>query len=453
MTGSQPSPAPLGRRFLTVWAGQTLSGIGSAMSAIGVAVYVFLETGNALWLGVLTALTAVPSVLVAPFGGWIDRYPRRTVMLAADAFAAVGPAVALALAFAGGLEVWHLVVAGFLAALGNAVQLPAAQAAVPLLVEPDAIGRANGLNQLAPALGFVVGPVVATPLVANFGVRSVLLIDAATFLIAVATTALVAFDDPTDAGGTEAVEDDRSWAAGWAWLRRSGRPLLALMVAMAVVNFALAFFNVAIQVVAIDVGGAARAGLVFGVAGAAMIGGSLWIGRRGVPARRMRAVTVGLMVVAAGGAISGLRPSLLLVTLGVFVALCAVPALNASVSTIFHEHVPATMQGRVFGLRYAIARGLDPVGSVLAGLVVAELAEPAMADGGTAAGSIGRLIGSGEGRGAAAVLVAMAIGLAVLAAGVRRSTAYAALDRSPVLEPGSSDGEYVDPAAASVTAV
>ena len=70
--------------------GQTLSGVGSSMSAIGVAVYVFIETGNALWLGALTALAALPSVLVAPFAGWIDRYPRRTVMLAADGFAAVG---------------------------------------------------------------------------------------------------------------------------------------------------------------------------------------------------------------------------------------------------------------------------------------------------------------------------------------------------------------------------
>ena len=57
----------LGRRFLTVWVGQTLSGIGSTMSAIGVAVYVFLETGSAVWLGTLSALAAVPAVVVAPF--------------------------------------------------------------------------------------------------------------------------------------------------------------------------------------------------------------------------------------------------------------------------------------------------------------------------------------------------------------------------------------------------
>src|SRR5262245_55238304 len=112
------------------------------MSAIGVAVYVFLETGSAVWLGALSALAAVPAICVGPFAGVIDRHSRRTVMLAADAFAAIGPAVALVLALSGRLEVWHLALAGFLASLGNAAQMPAAQAAVPLLVTPDALGRA-----------------------------------------------------------------------------------------------------------------------------------------------------------------------------------------------------------------------------------------------------------------------------------------------------------------------
>ena len=141
-----------------------------------------------------SALAAVPVVLVAPFAGLIDRRSRRTVMLAADTFAAVGPALALVLALTGRLEVWHLAVAGFLASLGNAVQSPP-QAAVPLLVTPAALGRANGLNQLGPAVGFVLGPALATPLVAAWGVQSVLVVDAVTFVVAVSTTALVRFGE------------------------------------------------------------------------------------------------------------------------------------------------------------------------------------------------------------------------------------------------------------------
>ena len=74
------SPAPLGRRFLTVWVGQTASLVGSAVSGVGVAVWVYLETGSAAWLGVLAAMAAVPAVLAGPFLPIVDRFPRRTTM-------------------------------------------------------------------------------------------------------------------------------------------------------------------------------------------------------------------------------------------------------------------------------------------------------------------------------------------------------------------------------------
>ena len=181
----EPARPPLGRRFLTVWAGQTLSAIGSTLSAIGAAVYVFVETGSATWLGVLVASAAIPFVVTGPLLSLVDRFPRRTVMIAADVIAATGTIAALALALAGRLEVWQLAAAGFVGGVGTSFQIPAAQAAVPELVEPEALGRANGLYQLGPAAGIIAGPVLATPLVAWWGVEAVLLADLATFVVAV----------------------------------------------------------------------------------------------------------------------------------------------------------------------------------------------------------------------------------------------------------------------------
>jgi MFS family permease len=195
-------------------------------------------------------------------------------------------------------------------------------------------------------------------------------------------------------------------------LRTSGRPLLTLLVVMAVVNCGLGFYNVALEVLAIDIAGSARAGVIFATAGATMIAGSLWVGRRGVPHRRMRALVCGLAVMGAGALVSAVRPSVVWLVAGVVVALALVPVLNASTATIFHERVPQRMQGRVFGLRFAIGRALDPVGAVLGGVV----------------------IGTRDSRGAALVLVGVAVALVVLAAWLRRSSAYAALDTSQLLE-------------------
>lgn len=396
----------LNRRFLTVWAGQSLSAIGSVVSGVGVAVFVFVETGNAAWLGALAALATVPYVLTAPLMTLTDRYSRRSVMIAGDAFAVLGPAVALALAIAGHLEVWHLAIAGFLGGIGTSFQWPASQAAMPALVAPEALDRANGLNQLGPAVGIVIGPVLATLLVATWGIEAVLIVDIVTFVIAVSATLAVRFDDATDDSD---VADDGSWHALWSWLRTDGRPLIVLLAVMAAVNFLLAFFNVSLLVLATDIGGTARAGLAMGAGGAAMVVGSLVSARRGVGPDRVATFARALVLAGAGFVFAALFSSLATVIVGVVVALGSFPLVNAAVSTLYHERVPASMHGRMFGLRTTIGRALEPLGAVIAGLVVARVAEPALAADGPWAGSVGRVIGTGEGRGAALVMATIGV--------------------------------------------
>jgi len=418
----------LGHRFLVVWAGQTVSAIGSSLSGVGVAVYVFLETGSAAWLGLLTALAALPYVVTGPFMGLVDRFPRRTVMIAADAVAAVGPVVALGLALTGRLAVWHLAVAGLIAALGDSIQVPAAQAAVPALVPPAALGRANGLVQLGPAVGVVIGPALATPVVAWWGIEAILLIDVATFLVAVTATSLVRFGDATDPTGAPPVDDDGSWRTMWAWLSSTGRPLLVMLTVSMVVNLCTSFFNVASVALATDVAGPARAGLVFAAGGVAMVVGSLIVGTRGIPRRRVRAAGVSLAVAGIGAVIVGSHPSLQVLIVGTVVLMASIPVLNAIGATLYHERVPTSMQGRVFGMRSAIARALIPVGSLAAGVLVSRVAAPTMSDGGVGARWFGPLIGVGAERGSALVVVAVGVAIASIGTWVARSWVAGALD-------------------------
>lgn len=410
---------PLGRRFLTVWAGQTVSAIGTVLSGVGVAVYVFVETGSATWLGVLAALSSAPYLLTAPLLSITDRFTRRSTMIAADTFAVIGPAVALVMAFAGRLEIWHLAVAGFLGGVGNAFQWPASQAAVPALVAPEALGRANGLSQLGGATGIVLGPVLATPLVAWWGIEAVLVVDLATFVVAVAATLSVRFDDPPR---DPDVADDGSWAALFTWLRGDGRPFITLIAAMATVNFLLAVFNVSLLVLATDLGGTARAGLVMGAIGAAMVAGSIVSSRQGVGDDRVGTFARGMVLAGGGFVFAALRPSLVVVIIGVVVAVGSIPALSAAASTLYHERVPTSMHGRMFGLRTAIGRSLEPVGAVIAGVAVAHVAGPAMSDGGALTGSVGAVIGVGQGRGAALTVAVVGLLLTAVGLGLARSS-------------------------------
>lgn len=440
-------PLPLGQAFWRIWSTQTLSVIGSTLSGIGVAVHVYLETGDPRWLGVLTALAALPYVLVAPALVRLDRSSRRATLVLGDCLAAVGPVVALVLAAAGWLEVWHLVAAGFLTGVGNAVQTPSLSSVVPLLVpeaSPAVLARANGLFQIGPAAGIVIGPALATPLVVWFGVEAVLVVDVVTFVVAVAATLTTRFRSDVPLGGqVGGSHDDGSWVAAFRWLRREGRALLVLLGVIGFVNFALSFFNVAYFALATDVGGAALAGSAIAIGGVAMIAGSLMTGVVGLDRRPVRVMAAGLAVMGVGCVAASIRPSFVLVVVGVVVALAPVSLLSAGVATLFQTMVPAGMHGRVFAVRSTVARSLDPIGAAAAGFVIADVAAPAMRPGGAAAAVFGGVLGVGAERGAALVLLLAGLVIVVLGGWLRASRVLRVLDVAPPAPIGSSDDASV----------
>jgi hypothetical protein len=132
------------------------------------------------------------------------------------------------------------------------------------------------------------------------------------------------------------------------------------------------------------------------------------------------------------------------VALGAAVAFAAVPVLSSASTTVLHEWVPATMRGRAFALRGGVNRALDPIGAVVAGVIVARVAEPAMSPGGVLGSSAGRVLGTGEGRGAALLLALVAVALAVIAIAARSNPSLQRLD-----EPRSESRPVAGPSPAT----
>jgi MFS family permease len=434
MNDGRTTRRPLGATFWRIWSAQTVSTLGSAVAGVGIAVHVFLMTGDAWWLGLLMAAAGMPFVLLAPLLGRVDRFDRRSVMIAGDSIAAIGTLTALAFALGGDLEEWHLVIAAVIGGVGTAIQAPAAQAAVPTLVDDDQLDRANGFAQIGPAGGIVAAPVIATMLVSHWGITAVLLVDAVTFAVAVAVTALTPFGSRPDRETDEADQDQYDTvaaAAGWTpvveWMRRSGRGIAMLLALTATVNLCLGFFNVALVAVVATID-EEWAGLPLAVGGISMLGAGVVVGRRGLADRRMPAVTMGIFMLAAGSAVCGLRPSLAIVALGTAIALAGVPVLSSASTTVLHERVPAAMLGRMFALRGGIGRALDPIGAVVAGVMISAVAEPAMSSDGALHRSAGRVLATGDGRGAALVMILVACPLAILAMVTRSSAALRRLD-------------------------
>ena len=148
--------------FWVLWAGQSVSLLGTGMTRFAVLIWAFQEKGTATASALLGFFSCLTFVIASPFAGvLVDRWPRRTVMALADLGAGCMTGLLLALYALGRLEVWHLYLAEGVTGVLEAFQHPAFSASVSLLVPKEGYTRANGLLGLGKSAARIISPALA----------------------------------------------------------------------------------------------------------------------------------------------------------------------------------------------------------------------------------------------------------------------------------------------------
>jgi MFS family permease len=400
--------------FLVIWSGQLVSQAGTAMTRFALLIWAYELTGRATTVALLGFCSFVPFIAASPFAGvWVDRLDRRRVMLWADLGAGISTAGLLVLHSTGLLAVWHLFAAEALAGLCEAFQIPAFTAASSLLVAERHFARASGLRATATMGAEAVAPFVAGVALVHLGLRGVLLIDLATFLVALITLLAVAVPRPAS---TAAASPPRAGfrgelAAGGGFIWRSPG-LLGLLLIFAGMNLfaAITYYAILPPMVLARTGkntlalaSVQSANGVAGVAGGAIM--SVW----GGPRRKIHGVLAGAAVSFVVGDLlfaMGRTPSAWVVA--ALLGSAFVPVITSCNQAIWQAKIPAALQGRVFGICSAVRVSMMPAGYLIGGLVADFWMEPAMAEGGWLAPWLGGAVGVGPGAGMAAMFLATA---------------------------------------------
>ncbi|HVG44428.1 MAG TPA: MFS transporter [Longimicrobium sp.] len=412
---TQTPPADGWRTFFLIWLANTVSTVGSGLTGFVLGFWVYRQTGSATQFALIAACSTLPAILLLPFAGAVvDRRDRRMVMILADLGSAICTGALAVLYASGALQVWHIWLATALSSACAAFMLPANASITPLLVPKAQLGRANGLVQTGNALG-IIAPVIAGFLIGLVGVAGVMVVDLVTFFFAAAVFLAVRVPRPAaSAEGARARGSIfRQALFGWGYLRRH-RALFWLMMLFGLSNFFVSMVSVLVMPLILSFTSVAVAGVLYGCGGAGMVAGGLAMSAWGGPKRRIHGV-LGFM--ALGGValiLHSLAPSPLLIAFAAPLFLSTVPVVGGSSTSILQARVPGDVLGRVFATASMLARLSAPLAYFLAGPLADRVFEPAMAPGGALAGSFGRLIGTGEGRGIA--LMFMVSGVACMAA-------------------------------------
>lgn len=412
--GSPPPPRTGMVAFFAVWAGQLVSVLGTTMTAFALQIWVYTETGSVSSLALVSLAFALPATVVSPFAGaLVDRWDRRWVMLGSDAVAGVATLLIAGLYATDSLALWHVYALVGVGSIGNAFQAPAWLASIPLLVPKAQLGRANGLVQLNDGLSLVMAPALAGVLLVWSGLGAVLVVDVTTFLVAISTLAVVRFPRPEQHGETETGSVFGDAVAGWRYIRER-KGLFGLLWVYASVNFSLSFGNVLFIPLVVAFASEAAAGGVLSAAGFGAISGSIAVSIWGGPKKKVRGTMAAIVGAGLGITISGLRPSLFLVSVSAFLLMAMVPIANTASQVLWQTKVPPAVQGRVFAIRRMISQAISPIAILLAGPLADNVFEPMLAPGGALAASVGSVIGTGTGRGVALMFIVTGLLTAII---------------------------------------
>jgi MFS family permease len=396
---------------------QTVSLIGSQISQYAVGIAVFRATGHATPLALVAFFSTVPAALLGGFGGALaDRFDRRAMMLIANCgYASTSGLLVLSVA-SGAFQLWHLYALTFGAALFAALERPAFQASVAMLVPDSHRDRANAIGQMTGPAAGVIAPTLAGVLFAVIGVVGAISIAIVTFVAAVAVLAIVRIPRPpqTAEGLTMRTPVWRQAFDGFRYL--AGRPtLFGFCGYLVLVNF---IANVALVLltpyVLARTGSAQVFGVVLGVMNVGGIAGAVAIGAWGRIGTRMNTLIIGAFVTDLFFCLIGVGRDAPAIAASLFGLSFALVWANAPFSSILQAKVPPDLQGRVFAAIGQAAMLMTPLAGLIAGPLADRIFEPARRL--PAWRSVGWLVGAGPGAG---------MGLMFVVAGVLSSVAYA----------------------------
>jgi MFS family permease len=188
----------------------------------------FKLTESTTALGLVSAATAIPMLLLSPVGGVLaDRIERRRLILLAQSLAIASEVAVLGLLLAGRLEFWHLV--ALAGAMGCAFPLimPARQAIVVNIVGKKGLGAAMALNMGGVNATRVIGPAFAGMLIPVITVEGVYMVNIALYVMALIAMMRVSRLEPSRAGPERSILGSVVEGMHYVWSNRLILTLLA----------------------------------------------------------------------------------------------------------------------------------------------------------------------------------------------------------------------------------
>jgi len=357
------------RNFALLWFAGLISMIGDWVLFIALPIYTYNLTRSSLATGIMFMAGTLPRILLGSIAGvFVDRWDRQRTMVIADVSRAL--LLLLLLLVRSPESIWIIYLVAFLQATISQFFGPAENALLPRLVDESQLVAANSLNILNNNLARLGGPALGGLMLASFGFRNVVIIDAISFLLSGIMIAFIVQPSLVAEKTDEVTAQPNLWQGWLSGLRLiwNSRVVSVIFLVIGIAGIAEGLFNVSFVIFirqklggdALEFGWLTSAQAIGGLIGGLLIGGA---GNRIQPNRMTGLLAVnGLLILILVN-----FPSLWLSIALLLLAGVPVVGYFVAVDTLLQQHVADQYRGRVFGALATSAAILVLFGQGLAG--------------------------------------------------------------------------------------
>ena len=370
--------------FILVVIGQIISLFGNAALRFAMPLYLLNETGSSAVFGTVTACAVIPAILLSPVGGMVaDRVNKRNVMVILDFFTAALIWTFVVLMGGASLVVLLTVTLMILYGIAGAYQ-PSVQASIPVLVGSDRMMEANSIVNMISSFSALLGPVLGGIVYSAYGLKPVLLVCIACFVISAVMEIFIHIPFEKQASEGSVWQTVRSDFGQSIRFISKDMPVIgkAVLAVCGINLFLSSMINVGLpylvtEVIDLDAASANRLyGFAEGILAAGGIAGGVCAG---VFAKKLSVRKAGMLIVIAAVCQFPIAVSLavfssgmvtyVILTAGCFVVMTCCTVYTILMMTFYQTVTPPHLLGKVVAVIITVAMCAQPLGNAMYGVL------------------------------------------------------------------------------------
>lgn len=359
------------REFFTIWSGQAVSLITSAILQMAIVFYLTEKTGSAMVLSVASLIGFLPYAVLGPaIGVLVDRHDRKKIMIGADLIIAIAAAALAIVAIYMEPPIWMVMVVLFIRSIGTAFHTPALSAVTPLLVPEEQLTKCAGYSQSMQSISYIVSPAIAAFLYSIWDLNWIIAIDVFGAVVACITVGFISI--PKLAPELQQRKHFMEELKDGFYVLRKNKGLYALLLVGTLYMLVYMPINALYSLMSMGYfhGTPFHVSITEIAYASGMLVGGMLLGVIGGLKKRIPLITASILLMGVSLTISGLLP-----TNGFIIfALCcgimgfSVPFYSGVQTALFQEKIQPEYLGRVFSLTGSIMSLAMPLGLILSGL-------------------------------------------------------------------------------------